>query len=103
MAPSPSSSGISRSMVTTSGSYWWTLRTASNPSRAVATTRYAEASTSVMTRRMRALSSTTSTVDGASDDCGTLAHRADLHPPVPHVEPDRTPALPTHRLGLDRD
>src|SRR5260370_10179262 len=93
MAPKPSSWGISRSMVTASGSYWCTLRRASRPSRAVATTRNSPAppappspSTSLSTRRIRALSSTTSTLGRRSDEDGISAHRSDFGPPVGDVE-----------------
>src|SRR5439155_131134 len=105
IAPRPSSSGISRSMVTTSGSCWCTLRTASKPSRAVATMRNwpvaSLPSTSHSTRRISALSSTTSTLGRRSDDDGIGPHGADLDAPIGHVEPDR-PALVTAD-GLARD
>src|SRR6266702_5790729 len=113
MAPRPSSSGISRSMVTTSGSYWWTLRTASSPSRAVATTRNAASSvppppprppnTSLRTRRIRALSSTTSTLGRRSDDDGIGAYRPDLDPAVGHVEAHRAPGATADRFAHQRD
>src|SRR5258705_10358216 len=109
IAPRPSSSGISRSSVTTSGSYWWTLRTASTPSRAVATTRNGPdsasppPSTSTSTRRIRALSSATRMVGRASDDFCIRSHRPDLHPAVLHVEPDAAAALAPHGLSDDRD
>src|SRR6266849_278695 len=108
MAPRPSSSGISRSMVTTSGWYWWTLRTASKPSRAVATTRNgpspsAPASTSRSTRRISALSSTTRTVGRRSEDDGIGAHEADLDLAVVEAEAHRAAAVPPHRLRDDRD
>src|SRR5690348_5192713 len=111
MAPRPSSSGISRSIVTTSGSNWWTLRTASKPSRAVATTRNSPApampspapSTSVSTRRIKALSSTTRTLGRRSDDDGISADRPDLDPPVRDMEPHGPARAPTHRLGRHRN
>src|SRR6266853_6292164 len=111
MAPRPSSSGISRSIVTTSGSNWWTLRTASNPSRAVATTRNSPApampsappSTSESTRRISALSSTTRTLGRRSENDGIGAHRPDFHPAVRHVEPHRASRAATHGLAHDGD
>src|SRR3989442_15306485 len=108
MAPRPSSSGISRSMVTTSGWYWWTLRTASKPSRAVATTRNgpppsAPPSTSHSTRRIRALSSTTRTVGRGSEEDGIGAHEADLDLAVVEAEAHRAAAVAPHRLRDDRD
>src|SRR4029077_16547687 len=112
MAPRPSSSGISRSIVTTSGSNWWTLRTASNPSRAVATTRNSPSaasppprapSTSVSTRRMSALSSTTRTLGRRSEDDGMGTDGADLHTPIRHREPYGTPRAAAHRLAHDGD
>src|SRR5262245_38304513 len=80
MAPSPSSSGISRSRVTRSGSYWWIFASASIPLRAVATTRNSPAAwiTSVRSRRQNGLSSTTSTA-GTSELTDTMAHRAGGH------------------------
>src|SRR2546425_6114406 len=101
MAPRPSSSGISRSIVTASGSCWCTLRTASSPSRAVATTRNspsppAPPSTSLRTRRSSALSSTTRTLGRRSDDDGIGAYRPDLDASVGHVEPHRPPPPPPH-------
>src|SRR5712691_3058753 len=108
MAPRPSSSGISRSIVTTSGSNWWTLRTASNPSRALATTRNGPSppvppSTSARTRRISALSSTTRTVGLPSDDFDFTAHRADLDAAVDEVEADRPTLTAADRFALDRD
>src|SRR5437879_3260092 len=108
MAPRPSSSGSSRSIVTTAGSNWWTLRTASNPSRAVAITRNGPSppvppSTSARTRRIKALSSTTRTVGLPSDDFDIAAHRADLDAAVGEVEPNRAALIPPHRFALDRD
>src|SRR6266581_7361199 len=109
MAPRPSSCGISRSIVTASGSCWWTLRTASKPSRAVATTRNSPAtpaappSTSLNTRRISALSSTTRTLGRRSDDDGIGAHRPDLDASVGHMEPHRPPRPPAHRLARHGD
>src|SRR5438034_10897097 len=108
MAPSPSSSGISRSMVTTSGSNWWTLRTASKPSRAVAITRNGPSppvppSTSERTRRISALSSTTRTEGLPSDDFDIAAHRADFDAAVGEVEADRPALRAAHRFALERD
>src|SRR5216683_3576386 len=111
MAPRPSSSGISRSIVTTSGSNWWTLRTASKPSRAVATTRNspapaipsAPARTSLRTRRISALSSTTRTLGRRSEDDGIGTHRPDFHPAVRHEEPHRASRAAPHGFPHDGD
>src|SRR4029077_5195814 len=111
MAPRPSSSGISRSIVTTSGSNWWTLRTASKPSRAVATTRNSPApampsappNTSESTRRISALSSTTRTLGRRSENDGIGAHRPDFHPAVRHVEAHGASRAATHGFAHDRD
>src|SRR5207245_6267148 len=103
MAPRPSSSGISRSIVTTSGWYWWTLRTASKPSRAVATTRNgpppsSPPSTSHSTRRINALSSTTRTVGRGSEDDGIGSHDADFDLAVIEAEAHGAVAVPTPRI-----
>src|SRR3989442_5173180 len=94
-------------MVTTSGSCWCTLRTASKPSRAVATIRNSPVaslpSTSHSTRRISALSSTTSTLGRRSDDDGIGPHRADLDAPVGHVEPDRAALVAADGLARDGD
>src|SRR5213595_4183234 len=94
-------------MVTTSGSCWCTLRTASKPSRAVATIRNSPAaslpSTSHSTRRISALSSTTSTLGRRSDDDGIGPHRADLDAPVGDVKPDRPALVAAHGLTRDGD
>src|SRR2546422_1003001 len=108
MAPRPSSSGISRSIVTTSGWYWWTLRTASKPSRAVATTRNgpppsSPPSTSHSTRRINALSSTTRTLGRGSEDDGIGSHDADFDLAVVEAEAHGAAAVPPHRLRDDRD
>src|SRR2546425_7759635 len=108
MAPRPSSSGISRSIVTASGSCWCTLRTASSPSRAVATTRNSPSppvppSTSLRTRRSSALSSTTRTLGRRSDDDGIGAHHPDLDASVGHVKPHRPPPPPPHPLPRHGD
>src|SRR5512146_217201 len=104
MAPSPSSSGISRSIVTMSGTYLWSFRSASCPSRAVATTRNSpEASMiSVSTRRKRALSSTTRT-DGSSERSVTIDQRPDRDRPVGHPEAHRAAGGAAGGLGHDRD
>src|SRR5207237_1151244 len=100
MAPRPSSSGISRSRVTTSGAYWWTFRIASTPSRAVATTLNSPPSTSTSTRRIRALSSATRTVGALrSDDVGIRSHGPNLDASVLHVKTHRSAALAAHRLA----
>src|SRR5438128_12417521 len=113
MAPRPSSSGISRSIVTTSGWYLWAWRTASKPSRAVATTRNGPPappappspppSTSHSTRRISALSSTTSTVGRGSEEDGIGSHDADLSLAVVEAEAHGAAAIPPHRFGDDRD
>src|SRR5439155_8320957 len=109
IAPRPSSSGISRSIVTTSGSCWCTLRTASKPSRAVATMRNSAPGppspprTSHSTRRINALSSTTSTLGRESDDDGIGPHGADLDAPVGDVKPDRPAPVAAHGLTRDGD
>src|SRR2546428_13813707 len=94
-------------MVTTSGSCWCTLRTASKPSRAVATIRNSPVaslpSTSHSTRRISALSSTTSTLGRRSDDDGIAPHRADLAAPVGHLEPDRAGLVAPDGPALDGD
>src|SRR6266542_1359672 len=82
---------------------------ASNPSRAVATTRNAPLSasppprTSTSTRRIRALSSATTTVGRASDDVGMLPHGADFHAPVGDVKAHAAAALTAHRFPNDGD
>src|SRR3981081_4945082 len=109
MAPRPARRGISRSSVTTSGLCSWILRSASSPSRAVATTRNSPVSaspppnTSTSTRRMSALSSAMTTVGlaGRSDDGFTGPYRPDLHAAVFDVKPDAAAALATHRLAHD--
>src|SRR5258705_12662854 len=105
MAPSPSSRGISRSSVTTSGLCSWTLLIASRPSRAVATTRNSAPRTSTSTRRISALSSATTTLGrpDASDDVGIDSHRPDLYPAVFHVKPHAAAAVAAHGLTNDRD
>src|SRR5256712_6915234 len=111
MAPRPSSSGISRSIVTTSGSNWWTLRTASKPSRAVATTRNSPAPampsppprTSESTRRISALSSTTRTLGRRSENDGIGAHRPDFHPAVRHEEAHGASRATAHGFAHDWD
>src|ERR1043166_671781 len=110
MAPRPSSSGISMSIVTASGSNWCTFRTASNPSRAVPTTRNSPPpaislppSTSLSTRRISALSSTTRTLGRRSEDDGIGSHRADLDPAVRDIEPHGAARSAAHRLAHHRD
>src|SRR5256885_8186814 len=110
MAPRPSSSGISRSRVTTSGLCWWIFRIASTPSRAVATTRNSPISaspppsTSTSTRRIRALSSTTRTVGRTrSDDVGIGSDGADFDVAVFDVEAHGAAAVAADRFAHDRD
>src|SRR5574341_234184 len=104
MAPRPSRLGISRSIVTTSGWSWCTLRTASRPSRAVPTTRNSpEApSRSATTWRMSALSSTTSTL-GRSDTALPLPHQPHRQRAVRDVEPDGPARGAAHVFGHDGD
>src|SRR2546427_2495943 len=104
MAPSPSSSGISRSIVTRSGCSWCTLRNASKPSRAVATTRNGPSpreppSTSVSTRRIKALSSTTSTVAWRSEDDVVPPHDAGFDATIVRREADGAAPLSAHGLA----
>src|SRR5256712_2753085 len=92
-------------IVTTSGSNWCTLRTASNPSRAVAITSNPR-STSLSTRRIRALSSTTRTrgvEPRRSDDDGIAPHGPDLDVAVDYVEADGAARAAAHGLARQRD
>src|SRR3954471_16806028 len=104
IAPRPSSSGISRSMRTTSGACARTFRSASMPSRAVATTRNSPdpSTTSVSSRRKNGLSSTTSTRLG-SEALDTTRHRDHFDRPVAHGQSYGTAEVPAHRLGDERD
>src|SRR3954447_6379599 len=102
-------------MVTRSGSSWCTLRSASLPSRAVPTTRNSsvEERMSLITRRMKALSSTTSTVcgrprspralggGGGLEDDIHLPHRRYHGAPLAHAEAHRAPVVAPHRLAQD--
>src|SRR5213076_2470761 len=92
-------------MVTTSGSCWCTLRTASKPSRAVATIRnspvWALPSTSHSTRRISALSSTTRMLGRGSDDDRIGTHRPDLDAPVRHVKANGAAPLAAHGFARD--
>src|SRR6185437_11743659 len=104
---SPSSTGISISSVTISGSNACTWRRASSPSRAVPTTRNssdAPAMRSVMTLRMKALSSTTSTVRtrGCLEDTVAVGQRSDDHVSVGHVQEHAPPIPAANVLGHDR-
>src|SRR3954447_19528041 len=56
----------------------------------------------VMRRRMKALSSTTSTVVGALDDTVALLERAHLEPAVGKVEEHAAPVVEARVLGDDR-
>src|SRR6266487_4608633 len=82
---------------------------ASNPSRAVATTRNSPVSasppprTSTSTRRIRALSSATTTVGRTSDDVGMLPHGADFQAAVFDVKAHAAAALSAHRFPNDGD
>ena len=104
MAPRPSSSGISRSMVTMSGWYRCTLRSASSPFRAVATTWNSSESEMIFERncRKKALSSTTRT-DGVSEVGDIVTHRPDLDLSLADHKPDRAPKVTTDRFAADRD
>src|SRR6478752_7498338 len=104
MAPSPSSSGISRSIVTRSGTSLWILRSASSPSHATPTT-WNSPDASMISDRMRrksALSSTTRTV-GRSDRFFTGAEGADHQEAIHRLHPDGAADNPSRRLRLDRD
>src|SRR3954471_5749164 len=104
MAPSPSSSGISMSMRMTSGAWERTFRSASMPSRAVATTRNSPepSSTSVSSRRKNGLSSTTSTRLG-SELLDTMSHGNHFHLAVVHPQAHRTPEVPADRFADQAD
>src|SRR5256712_13088752 len=107
MRPRPWGSGIARWGGTTWGSGWCTWGRGSKPPRAVATIRNSPVaslpSTSHSTRRISALSSTTSTLGRRSDDDGIGPHRADLDAPVGHVEPDRAALVAADGLARDGD
>src|SRR3954469_24857085 len=86
------------------GSRAWICRSASWPLRAVPTTRNSgePSMICVMRRRMKALSSTTSTVVGALDDTVALPERAHLEPAVGKVEEHAASVVETRVLGDDR-
>src|SRR4051794_6459752 len=103
-------------MVTRSGSSWCTFFSASLPSRAVPTTRNSSVleGMSLFTRRMKALSSTTSTVcgrprsrrlegEGGLEEDIRLPHRRDHRAPLGHREAHRAPEVAPHRLAQDGD
>ena len=102
MASSPPSSGICRSIVTTSGWSACTCSSAWRPFAAVPTTRNSpEPATSSLTRRRKnALSSTTSTL-GRSEELFTLPDHPHGDPSLPDPEPDRAALGPANRLGHD--
>src|SRR3954467_14066333 len=104
MAPKPSSSGISRSIRTTSGACARTFRSASMPSRAVATTRNSPepSTTSVSSRRKNGLSSTTSTRLG-SELLNTTRHRDHFDFAVVDAQPHGTAEIAAHCLGYERN
>ena len=91
-----------------SGSSWWTLRSASTPSRAVPTTRNSPAASptdvaqqppqAARCRRPPARS-------GARSEaiCIACATERTLDPAVRDVEPHAAPAVAAHRLADDRD
>src|SRR5689334_18002774 len=107
----PSSSGMSTSSVTRSGSSAWTCFSASNPLRAVPTTRNSpdRSRTSVMTLRMNALSSTTRTVRrwarraGASEDTVPSLEGAYLDATIRQVEHDRAAVRGTRLFTDERN
>src|SRR5687767_12476549 len=92
------------SSVTMSGSSAWICFSASNPLRAVPTTRNSPlvASISLTSFRMNALSSTTRTVRWLED---TLPHleRLHHHAPIGHVEVDAAPVFAARVRGDERD
>src|SRR5688572_20950501 len=100
----PSSAGIAMSSVTTSGSSAWICRSASWPSRAVPTTRNSshDVMSSETSLRMKALSSTTSTVRCLED---TLPHleRADGDAAVGQIEVDAASVVAAGVVGEDGD
>src|SRR3954451_18318907 len=91
-------------MRTTSGASARTFRSASMPSRAVATTRNSPdpSTTSVSSRRKNGLSSTTSTRLG-SELLDTTRHRDHLDRPITHAQSDGAAEITTHRLGHERE
>src|SRR3954469_15284221 len=99
IAPSPSSSGISRSISTRSGASALTFLNASMPSRAVATTQNSPdpSTTSVSMRRKKALSSTTSTRPGL-EVLDAMSNRADFHRAVAHPHPNGAAKVSSHGL-----
>src|SRR4051812_765956 len=88
-----------------SGASAWICRSASCPLRAVPTTRNSpEPSTiSPIRRRMKALSSTTSTVGTVLDDTISLLQRPHLDPSVVEVEVDAASIVEPRVLGDERD
>src|SRR5918911_1325276 len=102
----PSSTGISMSSVTMSGSRACTFFRASSPLRAAPTTRNSpDASiTSATSFRMKALSSTTSTVRAAPlEDDIALHHGFHDHLARGYVEVHAPPVRAAHVLGEDGD
>src|SRR6185503_14085523 len=99
------SSGISTSSVTMSGVSAWIWRSASCPLRAVPTTRNSPEPSMIspMTRRMNALSSTTSTVGGPLEDTISLLERPHLDTAVAQVEIHAATVVETRVFGDDRD
>src|SRR5512132_1008702 len=88
-----------------SGSRAWIWRSASCPFRAVPTTRnsFERSMISPMTRRMKALSSTTSTVAGRLEDTISLLERPHLDAAVAQVEVHAASVVESRVLGDDRD
>src|SRR4051812_36758844 len=84
-----------------SGASAWICRSASCPLRAVPTTRNSpdRSMISPMTRRMKALSSTTSTVAGPLEDTVALLERPHLDAAVAQVEIHAASVIETRVLG----
>src|SRR5690348_2166094 len=88
-----------------SGARAWIWRSASWPLRAVPTTRNSPEPSMIspMTRRMNALSSTTSTVAGRLEDTISLLERPHLDAAIAQVEVDAASVVEPRVLGDDRD
>src|SRR5690242_13678181 len=104
MAPRPSSSGISRSIVTRSGTSLWIFLSASSPSLATPTTRNSPEASMISdsTRRKSALSSTTRTV-GSSEGTFTGRQGPDEERAVHGLQADGAPGGAAGVLGGDLD
>src|SRR5688572_1573654 len=88
-----------------SGASAWIWRSASCPLRAVPTTRNSpdRSMISPMTRRMKALSSTTSTVGGPLEDTVSLLERPHLDAAVAQVEVHAAAVVEPRVLGDELD